>query len=67
MVQTMLDKRGPWRLVVNNGRHIGPGLMDTILDMPIDEHAHFLQARLSRSRRGPATNSIRLEPALAKR
>src|SRR4051794_2565740 len=28
-------------VVVNNGRHIGPGLMDTILDTPIHEYEKF--------------------------
>jgi NAD(P)-dependent dehydrogenase (short-subunit alcohol dehydrogenase family) len=31
-------------LVVNNGRHIGPGLMDTILDTPVEEYEKFLLA-----------------------
>ena len=31
-------------VVVNNGRHIGPGLMDTILDTPIHEYEKFLAA-----------------------
>lgn len=31
-------------VVVHNGRHIGPGLMDTILDTPVDQYAHFLMA-----------------------
>jgi NAD(P)-dependent dehydrogenase (short-subunit alcohol dehydrogenase family) len=43
-VQTLLDQWGGVQVVVNNGRHIGPGIMDTILDTPIDEYAHFLQA-----------------------
>jgi NAD(P)-dependent dehydrogenase (short-subunit alcohol dehydrogenase family) len=30
--------------VVNNGRHIGPGLMDTILDTPIEQYPLFLMA-----------------------
>lgn len=43
-VTTVLDRWGPLDVVVNNGRHIGPGLMDTILDTPIDEYSKFLQA-----------------------
>jgi len=43
-VGTVLDLWGGVDLVVNNGRHIGPGLMDTILDTPIEEYAKFLQA-----------------------
>lgn len=31
-------------VVVNNGRHIGPGLMDTILDTPVEEYNRFMQA-----------------------
>ena len=43
-VTTVLDEWGGVDVVVNNGRHIGPGLMDTILDTPIDEYTKFLQA-----------------------
>jgi NAD(P)-dependent dehydrogenase (short-subunit alcohol dehydrogenase family) len=31
-------------VVVNNGRHIGPGLMDTIVDTPIEQYPLFLMA-----------------------
>jgi NAD(P)-dependent dehydrogenase (short-subunit alcohol dehydrogenase family) len=31
-------------VVVNNGRHIGPGIMDTILDTPIEQYPLFLMA-----------------------
>jgi len=31
-------------VVVNNGRHIGPGLMDSILDTPIEQYPLFLMA-----------------------
>ncbi len=31
-------------VVVNNGRHIGPGLMDNILDTPIEQYPLFLMA-----------------------
>lgn len=31
-------------VVVNNGRHIGPWLMDTILDTPVEEYGRFMQA-----------------------
>jgi NAD(P)-dependent dehydrogenase (short-subunit alcohol dehydrogenase family) len=31
-------------LVVNNGRHIGPGLMDNILDTPVEQYALFTAA-----------------------
>jgi NAD(P)-dependent dehydrogenase (short-subunit alcohol dehydrogenase family) len=35
---------GSLDLVVNNGRHIGPGLMDTIADTPIEQYPLFLMA-----------------------
>jgi NAD(P)-dependent dehydrogenase (short-subunit alcohol dehydrogenase family) len=41
---TILDEWGGVDVVVNNGRHIGPGLMDTILDTPIGEYRKFLEA-----------------------
>jgi NAD(P)-dependent dehydrogenase (short-subunit alcohol dehydrogenase family) len=43
-VRELLDAWGGVDLVVNNGRHIGPGLMDTILDTPIEQYALFLRA-----------------------
>jgi NAD(P)-dependent dehydrogenase (short-subunit alcohol dehydrogenase family) len=43
-VDAVLGAWGGLDVVVNNGRHIGPGLMDTILDTPIEEYAKFLQA-----------------------
>jgi NAD(P)-dependent dehydrogenase (short-subunit alcohol dehydrogenase family) len=43
-VQSLLDQWGGAQVVVNNGRHIGPGIMDTILDTPVEEYAKFLQA-----------------------
>ncbi len=43
-VTSVLGKWGRLDVVVNNGRHIGPGLMDTILDTPIEEYQKFLQA-----------------------
>jgi NAD(P)-dependent dehydrogenase (short-subunit alcohol dehydrogenase family) len=39
-----VDAWGGVDLVVNNGRHIGPGLMDTVLDTPVEEYVKFLQA-----------------------
>ncbi len=41
---TVIDRWGGVDVLINNGRHIGPGLMDTILDTPIDEYMKFLQA-----------------------
>jgi NAD(P)-dependent dehydrogenase (short-subunit alcohol dehydrogenase family) len=43
-VGEVLDAWGGLDLVVHNGRHIGPGLMDTILDTPIDAYPKFLEA-----------------------
>jgi NAD(P)-dependent dehydrogenase (short-subunit alcohol dehydrogenase family) len=43
-MSTMLDMWGHVDLVVNNGRHIGPGLMDTILDTPVEEYEKFILA-----------------------
>ncbi len=43
-VATLMERWGGVDVVVNNGRHIGPGLMDTILDTPIHEYAKFLAA-----------------------
>jgi NAD(P)-dependent dehydrogenase (short-subunit alcohol dehydrogenase family) len=42
--QQILDSWGGVDIVVHNGRHIGPGLMDTILDTPIGEYRKFLEA-----------------------
>jgi NAD(P)-dependent dehydrogenase (short-subunit alcohol dehydrogenase family) len=43
-IGTLVDRWAGVDVVVNNGRHIGPGLMDTILDTPIDEYARFVEA-----------------------
>lgn len=43
-VASVLEEWGGLDLVVHNGRHIGPGLIDTILDTPIDAYAKFLEA-----------------------
>jgi NAD(P)-dependent dehydrogenase (short-subunit alcohol dehydrogenase family) len=43
-VQEVLDEWGGVEVVVNNGRHIGPGIMDFILDTPIAEYSKFLMA-----------------------
>jgi NAD(P)-dependent dehydrogenase (short-subunit alcohol dehydrogenase family) len=43
-VGKLLSDWGGVDVVVNNGRHIGPGLMDTIVDTPIDEYPKFLMA-----------------------
>jgi NAD(P)-dependent dehydrogenase (short-subunit alcohol dehydrogenase family) len=43
-VATLVEQWGGADVVVNNGRHIGPGLMDTMLDTPIHEYEKFLAA-----------------------
>lgn len=43
-IESLLTEWGGVDLLVNNGRHVGPGLMDTLLDTPVDEYAKFLQA-----------------------
>jgi len=43
-VGQLLDAWGGVDVVVNNGRHIGPGLMDDIVDTPIEQYGHFLTA-----------------------
>jgi NAD(P)-dependent dehydrogenase (short-subunit alcohol dehydrogenase family) len=55
-IGVVLDTWGGVDLVINNGRHIGPGLMDTILDTPLDEYAKFIDAH--------ATNPIRIAQLL---
>jgi NAD(P)-dependent dehydrogenase (short-subunit alcohol dehydrogenase family) len=40
----LLDAWGGVDLVVHNGRHIGPGLMDSILETPIEQYPLFLMA-----------------------
>src|ERR1700722_6222157 len=40
----LLAEWGGVDLVVNNGRHIGPGLMDSILETPIEQYLLFLTA-----------------------
>ena len=41
---TILDAWQGVDVIVHNGRHIGPGLMDSILDTPIEEYRKFLEA-----------------------
>jgi NAD(P)-dependent dehydrogenase (short-subunit alcohol dehydrogenase family) len=43
-MDSLLGEWGSVDVVVNNGRHIGPGLMDTILDTPIEQYTLFLAA-----------------------
>ncbi len=43
-VHSLLDAWGGVDVAVNNGRHIGPGLMDTILETPIEQYPLFLMA-----------------------
>jgi NAD(P)-dependent dehydrogenase (short-subunit alcohol dehydrogenase family) len=43
-MDTLLQEWGGVDVVVNNGRHIGPGLMDTIVETPIEQYPLFLMA-----------------------
>jgi NAD(P)-dependent dehydrogenase (short-subunit alcohol dehydrogenase family) len=43
-IAEVLGAWGGVDVVVNNGRHIGPGLMDTILDTPLEQYTKFLDA-----------------------
>ena len=43
-MDTLLREWGGVDVVVNNGRHIGPGLMDTIVETPIEQYPLFLMA-----------------------
>ena len=43
-MDTLIAEWGGVDVVVNNGRHIGPGLMDTIVDTPIEQYPLFLMA-----------------------
>jgi NAD(P)-dependent dehydrogenase (short-subunit alcohol dehydrogenase family) len=43
-VATLIEEWGGVDVVVNNGRHIGPGLMDTVLETPIEQYPLFLMA-----------------------
>jgi NAD(P)-dependent dehydrogenase (short-subunit alcohol dehydrogenase family) len=43
-VGDVLDRWDGIDVVVNNGRHIGPGLMDTILDTPLEQYRLFVEA-----------------------
>jgi NAD(P)-dependent dehydrogenase (short-subunit alcohol dehydrogenase family) len=42
--QQLIDQWGGVDLVVHNGRHIGPGIMDSILDTPVEQYPLFLMA-----------------------
>jgi NAD(P)-dependent dehydrogenase (short-subunit alcohol dehydrogenase family) len=43
-ITELLDAWGGVDVVVNNGRHIGPGLMDTIVETPIEQYPLYLTA-----------------------
>jgi NAD(P)-dependent dehydrogenase (short-subunit alcohol dehydrogenase family) len=43
-MDTLMAEWGGVDVVVNNGRHIGPGLMDSILETPIEQYPLFLMA-----------------------
>jgi NAD(P)-dependent dehydrogenase (short-subunit alcohol dehydrogenase family) len=40
----VLAEWGGVDVLIHNGRHVGPGLMDVFLDTPIDAYAKFVQA-----------------------
>lgn len=42
----VLDDLGRIDLILHNGRYVGPGLMDGILDTPIDSFDNFLEAHV---------------------
>jgi NAD(P)-dependent dehydrogenase (short-subunit alcohol dehydrogenase family) len=45
-MQTVIDRWGPPDLLLHNGRYVGPGMMDLILDTPIEAYDHFLEAHV---------------------
>ena len=42
----LVDAWGALDLIVHNGRYVGPGLMDGILDTPLDSFHKFLEAHV---------------------
>ncbi|HET9628177.1 MAG TPA: SDR family oxidoreductase [Novosphingobium sp.] len=42
--QRILDTWGEIDLIVHNGRHLGPGLMDMFMDIPLDAYGKFFTA-----------------------
>jgi len=42
--QALLDKWDGVDLLVHNGRYLGPGLMDTFFDTPVDAYGKFFEA-----------------------
>jgi NAD(P)-dependent dehydrogenase (short-subunit alcohol dehydrogenase family) len=45
-VTTVLDRWGRIDVLVNNGRYVGPGHMDQIVDTPIELYDHHLEANV---------------------
>ena len=45
-METVLAEWGPIDLLLHNGRYVGPGMMDLILDTPIDAYDKFLEAHV---------------------
>ena len=43
-IGTLMREWGGVDVVINNGRHIGPGLMDSILDTPLAQYRLFVEA-----------------------
>ena len=44
--QRLIDDWGPPDLVVHNGRYVGPGLMDGVLDTPLEQYSKFIEAHV---------------------
>lgn len=58
----LIEAWGTVDVVVNDGRHIGPGLMDTILDTPVDQYRFFVEAHAI----SPIRIAQRLLPSMIK-
>ena len=62
-MDALLGEWGGVDVVVNNGRHIGPGLMDSIVETPIEQYPLFLMAHGV----APIRIAQRLLPAMLER
>jgi len=61
--QRLLDTWGGVDLLVNNGRYLGPGLMDIFMDTPIDAYEKFFEAHCI----GPIVLTRMLLPGMVER
>ncbi len=43
---TALERWGPIDVLLHNGRYVGPGMMDLIVDTPIEAYVNFLEAHV---------------------